>query len=110
MRLERHEFQASDLVGGNPALDLVNTVTGRDQEARDWLVSYPALIQLLMDRNVRDERIKHVNPKFLAGSALADGLGVSTRLTRLPSSRAPGPPVFLASGRRDTSALVQTPM
>jgi formylmethanofuran dehydrogenase subunit A len=27
-----------------------------------------------MDRGVRDERIKQINPKLLAGSALADGL------------------------------------
>ncbi len=37
-------------------------------------LSYPALIQLLMDRGVREERLKQVNPKLLAGSALADGL------------------------------------
>ncbi|MFL5447097.1 MAG: formylmethanofuran dehydrogenase subunit A, partial [Gemmatimonadales bacterium] len=33
-------------------------------------LSYPALIQLLMDKSVRDERLKQVNPKLLAGSAL----------------------------------------
>ena len=37
-------------------------------------LSYPALIQLLMDRSVREEKLKQVNPKLLAGSALADGL------------------------------------
>jgi formylmethanofuran dehydrogenase subunit A len=37
-------------------------------------LSYPQLIQLLMDRAVRDDRLKQVNPKLLAGSALADGL------------------------------------
>jgi formylmethanofuran dehydrogenase subunit A len=37
-------------------------------------LAYPALIELLMDRSVRDERLKQVNPKLLAGSALADGL------------------------------------
>lgn len=37
-------------------------------------LSYPALIQLLMDRSIREERLKQVNPKLLAGSALADGL------------------------------------
>jgi len=37
-------------------------------------LSYPALIQLLMDRSVRDEKLKQVNPKLLAGSALSDGL------------------------------------
>jgi formylmethanofuran dehydrogenase subunit A len=37
-------------------------------------LSYPSLIQLLMDRSVREERLKQVNPKLLAGSPLADGL------------------------------------
>ena len=37
-------------------------------------MSYPALIRLLMDRTYRDEQIKRVAPKLLAGSALADGL------------------------------------
>jgi formylmethanofuran dehydrogenase subunit A len=37
-------------------------------------LSYPALIQLLMDRSVRDDQLKRVNAKLLAGSALADGI------------------------------------
>lgn len=37
-------------------------------------LSYPALIQLLMDRSVREDKLKQVNPKLLAGSLLADGL------------------------------------
>jgi formylmethanofuran dehydrogenase subunit A len=37
-------------------------------------LSYPALIQLLMSRTVRDDALKRLNPRFLAGSALADGL------------------------------------
>ena len=37
--------------------------------------SYPELIRLLMDRTYRDERVKGVNQKLLAGSALLDGLG-----------------------------------
>lgn len=36
--------------------------------------AYPELIRLLMDRSYRDDRLKRVNPKLLAGSALADGL------------------------------------
>ncbi|HVE78848.1 MAG TPA: amidohydrolase family protein, partial [Gemmatimonadaceae bacterium] len=38
-------------------------------------LSYPRLIQLLMDRAARDEQLARLNPKLLAGSALADGLG-----------------------------------
>jgi formylmethanofuran dehydrogenase subunit A len=37
-------------------------------------LSYPALIQLLMDRSVREDRLKQVNPRLLAESPLADGL------------------------------------
>jgi len=36
--------------------------------------SYPQLIQLLMDRTVRDEQLKRINQRMLAGTALADGL------------------------------------
>lgn len=45
MRLEQHEFRDMDLVGGDPALDLVNTVTARDTQPRDWLDDYPALLR-----------------------------------------------------------------
>ena len=61
-------------------------------------LSYPALIQLLMDRTVRDERLKPVNPKLLAGSALADGLAREYTLneiaivTRAGPARLLGPP------------------
>jgi formylmethanofuran dehydrogenase subunit A len=37
-------------------------------------MSYPDLIRLLMDRAYRDEKLKGVNQKLLAGSALADGI------------------------------------
>ena len=37
-------------------------------------MSYPELIRLLMDRTYRDEKLKSVNQKMLAGSALADGI------------------------------------
>jgi formylmethanofuran dehydrogenase subunit A len=37
-------------------------------------MSYPDLIRLLMDRAYRDEKLKGVNQKMLAGSALADGI------------------------------------
>ncbi|MEH6420222.1 CGNR zinc finger domain-containing protein [Pseudomonas sp. CGJS7] len=45
MRLQHHDFRPADLVGGDPALDLVNTVTARDTEPRDWLDDYAALLR-----------------------------------------------------------------
>ena len=37
-------------------------------------LAYPELIRLLMDRAYRDEQLSRVNPRLLAGSALADGI------------------------------------
>jgi formylmethanofuran dehydrogenase subunit A len=54
-------------------------------------LSYPALIQLLMDRAVRDERLKQVNPKLLAGSALADGLSREYTLNEIAIITRAGP-------------------
>jgi predicted RNA-binding Zn ribbon-like protein len=36
---------AADFVGGDAALDFVNTVTGRDETPRDWLDSYARLLE-----------------------------------------------------------------
>ena len=54
-------------------------------------LSYPALIQLLMDRGVRDEKIKQINPKLLAGSALADGLAREYSLNEIAIITRAGP-------------------
>jgi formylmethanofuran dehydrogenase subunit A len=54
-------------------------------------LSYPALIQLLMDRSVRDERLRQVNPKLLAGSALADGLSREYTLNEIAIITRAGP-------------------
>lgn len=43
--IETHAFAAKDFVGGDAALDFVNTVTGRDQTPRDWLDDYPRLLE-----------------------------------------------------------------
>jgi predicted RNA-binding Zn ribbon-like protein len=42
--VEAHDFAARDFVGGDPALDFVNTVTGRDQTPRDWLDGYERML------------------------------------------------------------------
>ena len=54
-------------------------------------LAYPDLIQLLMDRGVRDERLKQVNPKLLAGSALADGLAREYTLNEIAIVTRAGP-------------------
>ena len=54
-------------------------------------LAYPALIQLLMDRTVRDGQLAKVNPKLLAGSALADGLAREYTLNEIAIITRAGP-------------------
>jgi formylmethanofuran dehydrogenase subunit A len=54
-------------------------------------LSYPALIQLLMDRRAREEQLKRVNPALLAGSALADGLAREYTLSEVAIVTRAGP-------------------
>ena len=54
-------------------------------------LSYPALIQLLMDRTVRDDRLKQINQRHLAGSALADGLAREYTLNEIAIITRAGP-------------------
>ena len=63
-------------------------------------LSYPALIQLLMDRSVRDDRLKAVNPKLLAGSALADGLAREYSLNEIAIVTRAGPARLLGLARK----------
>jgi formylmethanofuran dehydrogenase subunit A len=54
-------------------------------------LSYPTLIQLLMDRNARDEQLKLVNQKLLAGTALADGIAREYTLNEIAIITRAGP-------------------
>src|SRR5207244_6281033 len=75
--VEPHNFSARDIVGGDPALDFVNTVSGRDQMPRDWLDSYlrlldwAALVHLLPEGNLRALRKRARSAPDSAASALA---------------------------------------
>jgi predicted RNA-binding Zn ribbon-like protein len=57
--IESHEFAARDFIGGDAALDFINTVSGRDQSPRDWLDSsarlleWATLVRLLPEKNLR---------------------------------------------------------
>jgi formylmethanofuran dehydrogenase subunit A len=54
-------------------------------------MSYPELIRLLMDRTYRDDRLKRINHKHLAGSALADGLSREYTLSEIAIITRAGP-------------------
>ena len=53
--------------------------------------AYPELIRLLMDRTYRDDQLKRINQKFLAGSALADGLSREYTLNEIAIVTRAGP-------------------
>lgn len=59
VKIAPREFVAGDFIGGDPALDFVNTVTGRDQTPLDRLDGYArllkwaGLVELLPKKNLR---------------------------------------------------------
>ena len=53
--------------------------------------SYPVLIRLLMDRAYRDDQLKRVNARLLAGSALLDGLSREYTLEEIAIVTRAGP-------------------
>src|SRR5215472_15683046 len=77
VRTESHDFRNRDIIGGDAALDFVNTVTGRDQSPRDWLDSYPrllewaALVRLLPENILRALARKAKSEPASAAAALA---------------------------------------
>jgi formylmethanofuran dehydrogenase subunit A len=73
------------------AADPWRVVLSTDHPNGGSFLSYPALIQLLMDRGARDEQLKRVNPKLLAGSALADGLSREYTLNEIAIVTRAGP-------------------
>ena len=62
--------------------------------------AYPELIRLLMDRTYRDDQLKRVNRKFLAGSALADGLSREYTLNDIAIVTRAGPARLLGLRRK----------
>ena len=73
------------------ASDPYRMVLSTDHPNGGSFMSYPALIRLLMDRAHRDEQLKALNQKFLAGSALADGLDRQYTLNEIATVTRAGP-------------------
>jgi predicted RNA-binding Zn ribbon-like protein len=75
--IESHRFVSRDIIGGDAALDFINTVTGRDQSPRDWLDSYArllewaALVRLLPENILRPLARKAKSDPTSAAAALA---------------------------------------
>jgi formylmethanofuran dehydrogenase subunit A len=63
-------------------------------------LAYPQLIQLLMSRAARDEQLARVNQKWLAGSALADGLAREYTLNEIAIVTRAGPARLLGLAQK----------
>src|SRR4029453_10325160 len=81
VKIESHRFVPRDFIGGDAALDFINTVTGRDQSPRDWLDSYTALLEwaalvcLLPENILRVLARKAKSEPTSAAAALAPAKG-----------------------------------
>jgi predicted RNA-binding Zn ribbon-like protein len=82
MRVASHSFSSHDLIGGQLALDAVNTATAWDTDPVDWLADYASLLQwselakavsAAEVRVLRRAAIEHVR---LAERALRDFAGL----------------------------------
>jgi formylmethanofuran dehydrogenase subunit A len=63
-------------------------------------MSYPEIIRLLMDRSYRDDQLKRVNHRMLAGSALADGLSREYTLSEIAIITRAGPARLLGLSQK----------
>jgi formylmethanofuran dehydrogenase subunit A len=63
-------------------------------------MAYPELIRLLMDRAYRDDCLKRVNHKLLAGSAMADGIGREYTLNEIAIVTRAAPARLLGLARK----------
>jgi formylmethanofuran dehydrogenase subunit A len=82
------------------AKDPWRVVLSTDHPNGGTFLSYPELIRLLMDRAYRDERLKGVNQKLLAGSALLDGVAREYTLGEIAIVTRAGPARLLGLTRK----------
>jgi predicted RNA-binding Zn ribbon-like protein len=108
MVIEPHEFGADDFVGGDPAIDFVNTVTGRDADPRDWLDGYPRLLEWASKTKLLPEKAL----RALARKAFAEPAAAARALGRAKALREASFDILsaIAAGRgpsRDALALLR---
>ena len=100
-----HRFAERDFVGGDAALDFINTVAGRDQSApRDYLDSYERLLEWAAHANLLPG--KHL--RTLARAAQAEPAAAIKALARAKALREALFAIFsaLAAGRAPPQAAL----
>ncbi len=94
--IEPHRFEARDFIGGDAALDFINTVTGRDESPRDWLDSYTGLLdwaaqaRLLSPKRLRDLAKMAQSEPAAAAKALARAKALREAMFAVVASIASG--------------------
>lgn len=83
MHVSPHRFSLHDLIGGQPALDAVNTATAWDTDPVDWLADYPSLLQWAELARV----IKAAEVRALRRTAAADSRGAQKALRAFKALR-----------------------
>ena len=73
MKLIKHQWLASDIVGGNSALDLVNTVSGWGYDAEDWVPDMESFLVWARMCGLLDEGEKKQAARLAESSAAAAG-------------------------------------
>ena len=81
--IQNRAFAPKDFVGGDAVLDFVNTVSGRDQAARDWLDGYPRLLEWAGHAKLLPDKVLH----SLQRMAQADPAAASEALRRTKELR-----------------------
>ncbi len=107
MQIVCRSFCPSDLVGGHPAIDLINTVTARNTPLPlDWLDSYERLLEWARLANVSEERVLRILSKQAAGSPTS-AVRALTRIKRLREALHTVYVALLAGKRVPEAALDQ---
>ena len=74
-----HRFTERDFVGGDAALDFINTVAGRDQTVpRDYLDSYERLLEWAAHANLLPGKHLRALARAVAGGARGCDQGAGT--------------------------------
>jgi Putative stress-induced transcription regulator len=81
--VETHRFSTGEIIGGDAALDFINTVTGRDQSPRDWLESYARLLEWAELVRLLPKEVL----RALARKARREPAGAATALARAKELR-----------------------
>jgi predicted RNA-binding Zn ribbon-like protein len=91
MRPVDHRWRPGDIVGGNAALDLINTVSGWDHDPEDWVPAVSGFLGWARMSGLLDAREKNqADRQAAASTATAERILASMKVLRLTLRRLVG--------------------